>query len=56
MNIFHDKKQFISSTVSFFCSFFFLLSGTQMEVQYAMLKHLKLLFELPAAKGVFDDG
>jgi hypothetical protein len=30
--------------------------GTQTEVQYAMLKHLKLLFEHPAAKGIFDDG
>jgi hypothetical protein len=33
-----------------------LFLGTQTEVQYAMLKHLKLLFEHPAAKGIFDDG
>ena len=33
-----------------------LITGTQTEVQYAMLKHLKLLFELPAARGIFDEG
>ena len=33
-----------------------LITGTQTEVQYAMLKHLKLIFELPAARGIFDDG
>ena len=33
-----------------------LITGTQTEVQYAMLKHLKLLFEHTAAKGIFDEG